>query len=195
MVWLVWGWFGLNCHILGWFGLFWVGLGRFGLFQGRTAPSPQNRAPPNRPAPRHPGEPGAHWPASPSAQAFSTSDWAGFQSIFHLPTFRLAALERRGAPVPLGGRRGAGPGARCVIRGGIPRNFPDGIPCRHGALLPGTEIHPPGEGGGENRRGGSPRVAVACRDCASWLPYQRGGGALCACAGIVLSWRRGWGWA
>lgn len=77
---------------------------------------------------------------------------------------------------PLGGWRGAGPGARCVIRGGIPGNFPGGIPCRHGALLPGTENHPPGEGSGENRRGGRPRVAVACLDCASWLPCQRGAG-------------------
>lgn len=182
--------FGLDWHILGWFyvgldcfALVWVVLRWFGSFWIASGPDrsiPSDRAP--RPTARHPAPlRRARRPLASAAfrPRCSTRDWADLQSIFHLPAFRLAALGRRGAPVPHGGRRGAGPGAPCVIPSGVPGNIPGGIPCCHGALLPGAENHPPGEGSGENRRGGRLLVAVARRGC-----HGNGGGVLCACAGV-----------
>lgn len=158
---------------MGWFG-------SFGMVSRPNRSIPSDRAP--HPTAPHPAPPRrARRPLASAAfrPRCSTCDWAGLQSIFHLPAFRLAAPGRRGAPVPHGGRRGAGPGAPCVIPSGVPSNFPRGIPCRHGALLPGAENHAPGEGRGENQRGGRLRVAVARRGC-----HVNGGGVLCACAGV-----------
>lgn len=183
-------WIGTFWVYLAWLILAWLVLGNFGLFRGQTAPSPQPDTPANRPAPhgraRRPLASAAFHPR------FSTRDWVDLQSIFHLPTFRLAALGRRGAPVPLGGRRGAGPGAGCAIPGGDPGNIPGvdpgnipgGTPCRHGARLPGAENHPPGEGSGENRRGARLRVAVTRRGCLvngeRGAPRMRGRGVVMA---------------
>lgn len=167
----------MDWPILRWFGLLWIGLGRFGLFRGRTARSRQTEPSAQRPpTPRHHDDLGAHWPAPPSAHASLLVIGQLFSQSF---TFRCSDSLRwvgGGTPVPLGDRRGAGQGARCVLPCGLPRNIPGGIPCRHGALLPGAENHPPGEGSGENRRSGRWRVGVARRGCASRLPCQRGAG-------------------
>uniref|UniRef100_A0A8U7NNQ7 Katanin catalytic subunit A1 like 2 n=1 Tax=Corvus moneduloides TaxID=1196302 RepID=A0A8U7NNQ7_CORMO len=63
----------------------------------------------------------------------------------------IGCAGEAGRACPPRGRRGAGPGARCAIPGGVPGSIPGGIPCRHGALLPGAENHPPGEGS-ENKQ-------------------------------------------
>lgn len=160
LVWLGLAYFRLIWLGLGWFGLFWVVLDCLGA--GPLYPLSPSPAP-NRPAPHSPARrPLARAAVQPLS---STCDWADLQSILHLAAFRLAALGRLGTPVPLGGRRGAGPDARCAIPSGVPGTIPGGISCRHGARLPGAENHPPGEGSGENRRGAQLRVAFTRRGC------------------------------
>lgn len=189
-------WFGLVRHFgvgLGWIGMFWVDLAWFklvwvvlGCFGSFWIASDSEHFPPSArdpaqlpPTPRHPGEPGVHWPAPPSAHAALLVIGRPFTQSFTFRRSDWLALGRRGARVPRGGGRGAGPGARCVIAGGVPGNIPGGISCHHGALLPGAESHPPGEGSGENRRGGRLGVAVAMSTGAGRSAHAR----------ALVSWR------